>query len=56
MAAFYRPAFIRDLRAEDADVINKHLPIIAARLATPATTPGQVTLIANEVGLSRNLS
>jgi len=46
-----RPASIRDLRVEDANTINDHLPVVAACLASPATTPGKVTLIANEVRL-----
>ena len=38
-----------DLRAEDANTINDHLPLIAARLNSATTTPEMVTLIANKV-------
>ena len=44
-----RPEFVRDLRVEDANTINGHLPLIANCLAAPTTTPEKVALIANEV-------
>ena len=50
-----RPGSVRDLRVEDANVINNHLPLIAARLTSPTTTPEKVALIANEVGAQCDL-
>jgi len=47
-----RPASIRDLRVEDANTINNHLPLVAARLVSSTTTPEKVMLIANEVQLA----
>ena len=50
-----RPGSVRDLRLEDANVINNHLPLIVARLTSPTTTPEKVALIANEVGVQCDL-